>query len=411
MVQRAKTDIHRYTGCGSRGLGLTGRLFPEEEYIARLSRLRALGTRLGLRVLILFDDDRYIGGGGVRYFSGYKNSTTPLTPSAMVIAMSEPSRPSLVVAPGKKNCQIDLARRQSWLSDIRGTAVKTWGADYAGDIAELMERAGIQSGKIGVDSMPIMGPENIGKLRSRFPEAVFVDSSGLTEEVRKIKSKRETSIIRRAANLSDLGITKFMKSVKAGEYQYKAAAAAEYEAKVNGAEEAFTIMSGGTPYLWGTYRGDVRFKMGDMVAAEFNARLDGYFGQVCRTCVVGRPTDSQRDVYSATYETVQRMIRATKPGVQAGELTDIGIEVIKSRGYDFSGIRCGHGMGLTIAEPPDLLPGDSTVFEPGMYIMIHTSVFTKEGDACTILGDPVTVTSGGCKVLTKAKYELVSTRW
>ncbi len=386
-------------------------LFKDSEYLDRINRLRNEASALGLSAVVVFDDDRFIGGGGVRYFSGYRNSTVPLTPSALVVPTSTESGPTLCVAPGFRECQISLAKRESWCKKVRGTTFMMWQADYAKDVGESLKAANIFSGKVGIDNYRIIGKETLASLQKSLPEINFVDSTGLTEKIRNVKSKAEIGLIERAASLSDLGIIKFMRSVKSGRYQYQAISEAEHAVKIRGAEETSMPMSAGVPWLWGMYRGGIKFKRGDMIAAEFNARVEGYYGQVCRTSVIGRPSASQREIYSTTLDAAKTMTKAAKPGVRANELFKVGMDIITANGYTFSGIRFGHGLGLTIAEHFDIMEEDDTPLEDGNYIMIHPSIVEHEEGNCAILGDPVLITKSGSKALSKAKYQLELSKW
>lgn len=386
-------------------------LFTNTEYFDRINRLRNETSKLGLSAVVIFDDDRFIGGGGVRYFSGYRNSTVPLTPSAFVVLTTSEAEPVLCIAPGFKECQINLARRESWCKNVRGTTFMMWQADYAKDVGESLKSAGIVVGKVGIDSYRIIGKETLGALQKILPEVNFVDVTGLTEKIRSVKSKAEIGLIEKATSLSDLGIIKFMRSVRAGRYQYQAVSEAEHAVRIRGAEEASMPMSAGLPWLWGMYRDEIKFRQGDMVAAEFNARVKGYYGQVCRTSVIGRSSEAQRDIYSTTFEAATTMTKAAKPGVRANELFKMGMDIVAKRGYSFSGIRFGHGLGLTIAEHFDIVEGNDTLLESGNYIMIHPSIVEHKEGSCAILGDPVLITKSGAKVFSKAKYQIEVSKW
>ena len=142
------------------------------------------------------------------------------------------------------------------------------------------------------------------------------------------------------------------------------------------------------------------------MAAEFNATYGGYFGQVCRTKVLGKPSDEQKRAYEAVFEASEKIAKMIKPGVSGGELCQAGIDVIQRAGYEFQQIRYGHGMGLTMAEGLDFMPDDKTVLKEGCYVMVHPHVFLPDTGNPAIVGDCFLVTKTGSERLTKAKRYL-----
>jgi len=101
-----------------------------------------------------------------------------------------------------------------------------------------------------------------------------------------------------------------------------------------------------------------------------------------------------------TLGSVQAVIEATKPGVVAEELEEVGNEYLREREYlerreeaflDFQA--WGHGMGLSF-EKPWLISGDKTVIRPGMYLAVENAM----GDA--MFEDDFIVTERGVEVFT-----------
>jgi len=141
-----------------------------------------------------------------------------------------------------------------------------------------------------------------------------------------------------------------------------------------------------------------------MVCAEFNATSEGYYGQVCRSCVIGRPSDKQKHIMETSEAAYKEMISILKPGVTASELFAAGNKVIVKAGFNRQEMRAGHGMGLAMAEGFNIFATDHTEMQPGFYLVIHNMVgFYNEGQ-CSITGNALLVTENGYEECNKAKF-------
>ena len=164
-------------------------------------------------------------------------------------------------------------------------------------------------------------------------------------------------------------------------------------------------MGTGLPWIWGYRRGNLRFDSGAMVAAEFNARYAGYHGQICRTLILGDPTSKQKKIHETVVSAHERMLSLTKPGITAEELFDAGMAVIKQAGFDYSGVRFGHGLGLSLAEGFSIAPGVRALVEKGTCLVLHPNIALAASGESAIHGDPVMVGEHGAEVLGNGKHE------
>ena len=370
--------------------------FSQEEFTRRVERVQELMAEEGLAALIVYDDDRMTGAGSVRYLSNFFN-TGLLNPSAVVLVAGR--EPTLCIAPGFQRCQFAWAQKLSWIQKVRGTPSGMWRVDWATDIAEALSEAGFPGGKVGIDGMEFMSHRLVEALAGKLGGSSLTGVSGLVERVRQTKSVAEAELLRRAASLSSLGMTAFIEAVKPGARQAEAIAAAEFAAKKAGAEEGMMYMGTGLPWVWGYRRGDLRFGDGHMVAAEFNARYLGYHGQVCRTLILGKPTSRQQAIQNTVVAAYERMLALTEPGMSAEQLFDVGMAVIRQAGFEYSGVRFGHGLGLSLAEGFSIAPGDKTVIHQAACLALHPNIVVSATGDAAIYGEPILVTQSGVEVL------------
>jgi Xaa-Pro dipeptidase len=93
---------------------------------------------------------------------------------------------------------------------------------------------------------------------------------------------------------------------------------------------------------------------------------EGYCSDITRVACVGRASDEARAVYEIVYEAHMRARETAKPGVPAREVDRAARAVIEKAGYgDYFVHRTGHGIGLSIHEPPYLAQTYDGVLEVG----------------------------------------------
>jgi len=374
--------------------------FTKEEFARRLQKVWGLMADNDLHALIVYDDDRMTGGGSVRYLSNFF-STHALTPSALVIVPNQ--EPTLCIKPGFQGCQFSWAQMCSWVQKVKGTPSGPWDADWVKDILEALSEDGFSGGKVGIDGMKIMPFRIFEKLRSQLTDGTLEDVTGLVEKVRQTKSPSEVELLRRAAILSEAGIKVFSDAAKPGVLQAEAIAEAELAVRKLGAAEAMMYMGTGLPWIWGSRRGNLRFDSGAMVAAEFNARYAGYHGQICRTLILGDPTAKQKIIHETVVTAYEQMLSLTRPGVTAEKLFDAGMAVIKKAGFEYSGVRFGHALGLSLAEGFSIAPGNKTLVDEATCLVLHPNIVLPASGDSAIHGDPVMLGKNGAEVLASGK--------
>lgn len=99
---------------------------------------------------------------------------------------------------------------------------------------------------------------------------------------------------------------------------------------------------------------DTVIKEGDIVKVDIATILDGYFGDNCKTFLVGECSDAAKHIATVAERCLLAGIAAIKPGAHFGNIgravTDVATENRCSVVYQFA----GHGVGLRYHEPPTL---------------------------------------------------------
>ncbi len=224
----------------------------------------------------------------------------------------------------------------------------------------------------------------------------------LVEPARMIKDAAELQLIRSAVRLGAGLFRVALRKIRPGVPEVAVAAAMEYEARRNGAEEMSfpTILAAGARSAMVHARAsNAPIPATGFVVCDFGVILAGYCSDRTRTVHVGRPSRAARDLYAAVEEAQQAAIAVVKPGITAAAVDEAARHVLRkrklARWFTHS---TGHGVGLEIHEAPRVAAGQAQVLEPGMVITIEPGAYLP-GKGGVRIEDMVVVTPTGCEVL------------
>lgn len=159
---------------------------------------------------------------------------------------------------------------------------------------------------------------------------------------------------------------------------------------------------------------------GDIVNFDITLEKNGYIADSSKTYLVGAVNPAARRLVQATYEAMWQGIRAVRPGAHVG---DIGFAIerhAKRNGYSVVREYCGHGIGRSMHEEPQILhfgkPGTGLMLREGMVFTIEPmlnrgrrsvkteadgwTVVTRDGSLSAQFEHTVAVTASGVAVLT-----------
>lgn len=378
--------------------------FSAEELLRRLDRVREAVRRRGLDALVIYDEDRPLGGASVQYLTGYHDLQNTMTAAAVVPMQGEPI---LCLSPGFAFCNLSWAELVSPYS-VRSTTAplhgNRFGPNFVQDIPDALRQSGFDRGRVGIDGIRIMPAGVLDGLRGRLTNCELVDATGLVEDVRISKSEAEVEVIRRANAIGRIAIDAFADAARSHADQGRAVAEGESAARAQGAEDVSLLVAAGTPWLWGgRRRRGFAFQDGDIAVVEVFDRYHGYYGHICRTVLVGAVDSEKQRWLDAEKAAHEKMLERLKPGVTAEELFRVGREAIEAMGYEHSGMRYGHGVGMAANEGFVIAEGDTTVLPEGAYGVLHPMMIkvddTGRGLFNVLWGDPWVLRTHGPELL------------
>jgi Xaa-Pro aminopeptidase len=274
-------------------------------------------------------------------------------------------------------------------------------------IASSLKEMGLGEGKLGFelgDDQRLGFPVNyLSGLREGLPKAEILDASPALCELRLIKSALEIAAMRRACDISMKAYDRCLPQLQAGMTRREVAERlfiAMIEEGANPRTPGFLMLNASTAY------DDRRYERGDRMVADFGACYEGYFGDITRMVIFGRPSTEQKKEHQVAWDLIQRCFEAMRPGTPIAELSGIANRELERGGYPKveSPKRIGHGIGLARAEPPSLNEVEKAIHKAGMILALEPKVRTAKGSVH--LEEDVLITEGGAEFLTSGAGEL-----
>lgn len=117
---------------------------------------------------------------------------------------------------------------------------------------------------------------------------------------------------------------------------------------------------------------------GDIVGTDCVAEIDGFNGDMCYTFAVGEIDENKRRLLDTTWHSLYRGIEAATGGKRIGDIANAVQTYCERRGYSVVREMCGHGIGKSMHEDPEVpnygRRGTGPLLKPGMCICIEPMI-------------------------------------
>ncbi len=369
-------------------------VFQSEEYESRLLGVRARMAARGIDALVATTPEN------IFHLSGYQ---TPGYYFFLALIVSMDRDPVLIPPPHEES----LVAAYSWVDDYRIYPDTSDGVETALDV---LRELGLMNSKVAIELgswFPTSG--ELLRLGDGLPRANVVDSNGLVEEGRLIKSEAELDHMRAAAKVSAAGMQAGLDAVRAGVTERELAAEV-YRAQISAGSEysalpAF-VTSGERSLLVHATWSDRRISDGDVVFFEVPGSVHRYHAVHSRCAVVGEPPALLLQGFEVNSDALRLAKELIKPGVEIAKAFEVAKTRIDRADVEYTqGRRLAYGIGL--AFPPDWGEGhiisingnEHREFRPGMAFHVITTM-RLPGLGAIGCSDTVAVTADGCETLT-----------
>ena len=280
--------------------------------------------------------------------------------------------------------------------------------------AAPIEDAAAAIGALGRKRVALAPHSAVPRLLAMEPAgASIAAATALLDALMLCKSPLEIEAFRRAAALADEGYAVFRKAARVGRPEYALVADVEAFFRSRGCAENFQILGSGGREVRGMHPpGERRLAPGDLVTTELTPCVNGYYAQICRTLVLGTPSDAQQRAFAVFDAALQAGVAAVRPGANTGEVAKAQNEVFRRHGLgdyvssEYTRVR-GHGLGLYVDGRPAILEDVALALKPGMTLVVHPNTYHPEV-GYFVHGDSLVFTKDGCEVVTETPRQLFS---
>ncbi len=279
-----------------------------------------------------------------------------------------------------RNCRVELVKR---------------GEDLIRKIVEQIK--GTKLKRLAFDTMNVQTHQKLSVALKR--TARLEEKGEYVWNLRRVKDQDELKRMRKAGELTMVGMQAAHNMIKAGLREIEVAGEIEYAMRTHGsyglAFETSVASGPRSAYPHGGC-GEDKLRKGNMVVVDIGAKYRNYCADMTRTFVVGKPTAKQEKIYRTVERAQEEAFRKTQAGAKAADVDAVARKIIEKAGYgEYFVHGLGHGIGLEVHEQPNLSfvskdvlkTGNVVTDEPGVYIIgfggfrIEDTVLVQRGKA------------------------------
>lgn len=245
------------------------------------------------------------------------------------------------------------------------------------------------------------------------PQVQVVNIGPVMDELRMVKDTGEIELMKKAARIADVGMETARSVLRPGISENEVGAEIEYAMRKAGGHgvTAPVFVNSGVRSGWlHGMASDKMIEEGDLVVVNVVPKYNGYHSNLCRTFIVGQPTDAQKHLYETYRQAQEAVIEQVKTGMKNKALDDIAKAVYEANGLgDYFVFGFSHSIGLMFEETPapTIHPMDGNVeLSTNMTITAGHSVLSVPGIGGIRIEDTLHLTEQGAISLTSASKAL-----
>jgi len=295
------------------------------------------------------------------------------------------------------NIEGELVKKEGLVEDVR--VYNEFTDEPMKILSDALKEMSLENEKIGIelDFLPI---KHFRILSKEMPNTNFVDCKEYFLQLREIKTNEEIEIIREIGKAAEQSHNKVFKELKPGmsEKDVGSLVISELYARSGAYPKILVVATGERSSILNASATDRVIKEGDVIRVDIMATKNGYYCDVCRTSIVGKPSKKQLDIWKTIIEARELVLSNIKPGVNSHKIYSIYNNFISKKGLiaiDF----VGHGLGLGLHEEPYIGKYGGAILKPGM-VMCVEPIHVVPGVMGFQVEDEILITDGGYEFIT-----------
>jgi len=219
------------------------------------------------------------------------------------------------------------------------------------------------------------------------------------------KTAEEISLIKKAAEISDISFENWLEKLEIGMSEFEAARTLDVICLQNGSEKAafdtIVLFGENTAFPHGIPSRGRKLQKGDFVLCDFGSVIDGFCSDMTRTVCFGEPKAEHKKIYEIVLQAQSIGVENVKAGVKAKDIDEKVRGFIKNAGYgDYFGHGTGHSVGLCVHENPAVSGKNETILQAGMVITIEPGIYVPDVVGVRV-EDMIVVGEKSCEIITK----------
>jgi Xaa-Pro dipeptidase len=376
----------------------------------RVAKARTECDHDELDALLVWKDEN------VRYLTDLRPQLISCKSTALNGALLPAGDAPVLFCSGGERDRVD--RTMPWIKEVHTIPIIEDRRLIEGFVTEILapalENHGLTRGRIGIDECNTI---LMLALQRHLPDLEIADGDSAMQRARRIKLPGELQLLEEACAIGDAVTVTGIDTVAVGVREMEVAAEAMRTLFRLGGEYAHVM----TPFVASgehmapphRISSDKIIRHGDIVFIDIGACWGGYYGDIARATICGKPSRRQKEIYTAVYHSLQAGIAKMRPGYTNADAAKAIHETADEYGYGgrFLSLFIGHGVGIGANEPPyigETLPGSPVVeFEPGMVFAVEPLIWVDgvRGGGGVRLEEMVEITEDEAHVMSRAPFE------
>lgn len=296
------------------------------------------------------------------------------------------------------NIEEELIKNNSWMPADRVYSYNEFLTDPIVMAAEKMKELGLDGKRVGIEFNYLPAKDYL-TLRQVAPNIEFVNGQDLLDEMRKIKFQFELDFIEAFGKRAEDVIFSAFEGVHAGSTEmdiYRILMQGFSE--IGGEKPSLIVASGERSSMLNAGPTDRVLKEGDLVRIDLVGTKKGYYCDVCRTAVVGKPSEEQARIWKIVTDSFDNIVRQLKPGVDTHDIYMDYAKKFKESGYQASIDFVAHGVGISCHEEPYINSFKHNILKKDMCMCVEP-IYIVPGVGGYQFENEIFITDDGCRII------------